>query len=450
MATPAASHVAHFLSRVAQGVASPKEINQKACQAVNTVVSYAQKTLRNHKIVRTVVAGSYGKSTHVYPDFDIDIVLIIQPPEGFPHSEEFDLSQILQDLDACFAMADFVDDTSTKRRAVSFRVGGFEIDLLVAPDLVGSPRPGPGQVQAQELRRLFAKSDPGRLVGDFSCAFAEETVSFFKACDSFVHEVIRLTRLWGRTLFFEPPWGFKYFLELVAAYCAIEDKRFFNDNGDLERVIESILRQFADCKNICVVWPRQPPPKERPVVMDVANEFNNVANTFDEEAVQSISEFAKKSLELWERRQAIGVHHIFRPKFSSKVAIKLRQEAKVANLRSFGEHRWLVGIYDNPEIQVPQLLQVQKRVSGNFDIDLPLKVVCDVLVVTRGTCLLDRNTAKEWIQTAIDDIRKPVFRKEVLSPWINGLRNHEEYSVTITVPFSREWCAKVSFDIEGP
>ena len=231
---------------------------------------------------RCCLSGSIGKSTAVVR-FDIDLVIFVnnfEPPfQDVLHHLEGYIPNVLRGAEV----------KKTTRFSVQFVLDGFHVDLLPAQNLVSDttariPR------EDQYLATLEKVSSlPQRERQYWSAAFSESIVHFMKQKQPFVNAAVRLCKLWKQTCRVTsntfPSWFTSFLIEIIAVDAAQREMKRNPHSVSLVNVLKTFLKRLSSPQtlkvNIAEKYTERDIPQEvlrqRPLVMDPVNPFNNVA-----------------------------------------------------------------------------------------------------------------------------------------------------------------------------
>ena len=259
--------------------------NAKTEAAANRVVNQLVKILQNCpglSIDRCCVSGSFGKKTSLVI-FDIDLVV-------FVNDEEPPFTSVIQLLEKYVPSALNVAEVhKTTRFSIQFLTEGFKVDLLPAQNLVhetgnGSPANAQRINAIAKLKTLTSERDRAY----WSSAFAESIVHFMKAKKPFVNAAVRICKFWKKackvTNSTFPTWFSSFMVEIIAIDAAEKELEMHLSNASLVLVLKAFLENLANPNKIKIIGnhvEKNIPKdvlKQRPLIMDPVNPFNNVAN----------------------------------------------------------------------------------------------------------------------------------------------------------------------------
>lgn len=139
------------------------------------------------------------------------------------------------------------------RFSIQFRYGGLDVDLLPAIDFVSAkPISDPASEQAfHVLQRICKQKDEAYY---YSSALAETQLAFMKSQSPFIHDLVRLCKLWNKSLLIDDYIsGRSTLMELVAVYAGKkeEDRTCFKERQSLLSAFDtflSLMQRFSQIK----------------------------------------------------------------------------------------------------------------------------------------------------------------------------------------------------------
>lgn len=244
----------------------------------------------------TKLAGSYGKRTSINSS-DIDIVIFIKgeyPP----------FTNVLAEF--CKILRGKVENIKQTKYSLQFNIGSLEIDLLPATDLVPENKGAHDLIQRQQQRTLdIIASVPRSQQYGYSSSLAFSVIDFMKCQSGFAHEMVRLAKLWYKSVCMTTyVSGAKYAMELMAvnaANCVREGayytafQRFLQtieDFSDMNIVFDYTFDEISENH-----WPSESSTSAR--LIDPANPYNNLVRGFfaKKGVIKKLREEARRTLD---------------------------------------------------------------------------------------------------------------------------------------------------------
>lgn len=206
------------------------------------------------------------------------------------------------------------------RYSLQFNYRGYEFDLLPATDFVPEPNTGSHQQVTFQQRRTLNEMAKKRNKYCYSSSLAFSVIDFMKQQSSFVHDIVRLAKLWYKgaciTTYIS---GAKYAIELIAVEAAnyVEDeKQAYPYVAALRRFLETI----EDFESMDIVFDytyeqisrKHWPPENVDYVrlIDPVNPYNNLVDGFFANAdviqeLQGVAAFTIEQLQLhYDKRES--------------------------------------------------------------------------------------------------------------------------------------------------
>jgi len=433
--------------------------DQKVTKAANQVIHKVQVALANCLDVsldRTCVSGSYGKRTSL-AKFDIDFVI-------FVNNESPPFASLLQTLKTylndTLIPAESLKIKKTTRFSLQFLFQGFKVDLLPATNLAVSEKSMPIDDLQYESLLLKLKSmshiQREKDIRYWSAGFAEATVAYIKQQSPFCNAAIRICKLWKLgcnvtdTTF--PLWFTSFLVEIVAVEMAQAELRDHPHDASILRVLHKFLRALSEPLQLKILpsgrkYQTEDIPskilKERPLVLDPVNPFNNLATKLGD--WNTIRQLALSTLE--SLNQSKTMKEIFSPRLGNDVTklyewcnFQLRFVMNGTYLRSLGIHRVkdLDAGKRNPYVEWRKDLQPHAREAKN-----QMEGMLRSLVNISTTAMLHRcaqtNSAKDTnnnndVKKAsdfVDDMLLEVFGKPK-QEWVPASESHNDKDITLT------------------
>ena len=369
------------LRALGDALAPSTKIEQDAKVVADSVQEVVKKC-GTVNIDRTCISGSFGKRTAL-PDFDIDLVLFLNdasPP--FESEIECLRSYLSNNLKG-------VTILKSSPFSVTFLFNGFKVDLLPAPNLVKGPSECPRIDQHRELLKELSKVPPTKELEAieraryYSPAFSESVVHFVKKQQPFVNAAVRLAKMWKyacavtRSTF--PRWFSSFLIELIVSNAAILEMRTNPHDASLIRVLRSFFQQLSSPASLKIVfteyYPESAIPEwiasQRPLVMDPANPYGNVAKQMNWEIIRLLALDMLGTLDKATKQpSSVPIGELFRPRLGEDVHRLYRQCN--FQLKFIKESSWL------RRVQVRKIADL----NGNM---------MDQGVIWRATDKLERN-----------------------------------------------------------
>lgn len=392
------------------------------------------------KIGQVCIAGSTGKKTTIFSS-DVDCVLFINdtnPP----------FKEVLEDFYDILTMTDSfkIRDVRLTKFSVQFKANDLDFDLLPAAnfsyDQIGDH--SSDEQHRKTLDRI--KRDPRKFGYLYSGSLANEAVKFMKRQDGFAHEMVRLSKFWYKTLYFdEYVTGAKGSIELIAIYAATKERNY--DSSSYLRCFKQILTLLTKFDELNIVFEKEYKFAEhqvldngRPRLMDPVNPYNNFAENWPEKSIKLIKIYANETnrrLEWLADRKIIHLNILFQPQ---PIQMPLLSEANIKH------SVWLVGCLDYnllPDLKIRNdaFLEDPHRRIG-------LKILENYFRFMSYSVMASPNCSAVEVQRSIQDlISSHVLNRKV--DWTEATDvNHENYDVTFTVPFSNGKAIRISFRLK--
>ena len=327
---------------------APSKKKQAAAKAVANSVQDVLKQCDSDavSVARTCIGGSFGKKTAL-SSFDLDLVVFLNNAEP-PFEKE--ISFFSKFLPQRLNGLKFLKSSPF---SVTFLLGGFKVDLLPAPNFVSGSSPTPGDAQREALLNEIEKASNDQernLKARFlSPAFSESIVSFMAKQQPFVNAAVRLGKLWKKscctTNFTFPRWFSSFLVELIMCHVATRELSEQSE-ASLLRVFNGFLELLSEPQKLCIIFTdiysqSAVPDKlrhERPLVVDPANPYLNVAKQMTWEPVRLL---ALDTLVVLNRavERPTTIHDLFQHRLGNDIP-QLFQRCKF-NMKFVSSKSWL-------------------------------------------------------------------------------------------------------------
>jgi predicted nucleotidyltransferase len=436
------------LRQLGDQLAPTKQTIRNAKGVIAKVVDAVHKS-QGISVDRCCVTGSFGKGTATR-DFDIDLVVFVNESEPpFSHT----LSELSKQLPKLLLGAEMEKKTQF---SVQFYLDGFNVDLL----------PGPNFVQAHESSKETAQfnatmdkiKDMGPRVVEkevryWGSAFAETTVAYMKQQQSFVNAAVRLAKLW-KNLCVVAPWTFprwfsSHVVEIISSDLAAKELAQNSHDASLVRVMEHFFRALSSPQHLVVVGTNHKDEdipvwikKQRPLVLDPVNPFNNLAMHLKD--WKSIELLASSSLALM-TSDGVTVLDLFQPRVSSSMSsiyhrcnFQFRMIAKTESwirtlqVRSI---RSLNGKAMNPGVEWRSKDKLDRGACSLDVQEVLLSQFVNYVNVSTTVLLWHVREAKSRevasASSFVDSMLSEVFQKEVTN-WTGANDTHESRDISFT------------------
>ena len=278
---------------------APSKEKQAAAKAVANTVQNALKHCDSNavSVARSCIGGSFGKKTAL-STFDIDLIVFLnnaEPP--FEKEISFFSAYLPRKIEGLQIM-------KSSPFSVTFLLGNFKVDLLPAPNYVSGTPSSPGDEQRQALLSVIENTANDRERNSkarfFSPAFSESIVRFMAKQQPFVNAAVRLGKLWKNSCTTSPntfpPWFSSFLVELIM--CDVATRELSEQSeASLVRVFKVFLELLSQPQTLCIIFTDMnsesavPPEirRERPLVVDPANPYLNVAKQMNWEPIRSLA-----------------------------------------------------------------------------------------------------------------------------------------------------------------
>lgn len=208
---------------------------------------------------------------------------------------------MLNDFEDILLLANLPKKLSAMRKtrfSIQFQYGGFDVDLLPAMDFVPTPTmQNPASEQAfYVLQRISKHKDKAYY---YSSALAETQLAFMRKQSPFIHDLVRLCKLWNKSLLIDDYIsGRSTLMELVAVYAGKkeENRTCFQEKQSLLSAFDTFLTLMQNFGQIKIEFDFDPLQPQQSIdcypdfksnghlklatqfVIEPANPFNNLAN----------------------------------------------------------------------------------------------------------------------------------------------------------------------------
>jgi hypothetical protein len=262
-----------------------KAFNAKATRTVKDLIETLSQTA-SLDIAHVVTGGSIGKSTAICGVADAEVVLYLRglpadSPETWLPGHLRDIVRMLSDKreDLGIDVIQIVDGSIMMRWKDAI---DLTAKLVISPVF---------ETYAETIEILgdqvvFGEAGPEAL-RFYTAAFAKEQTQFVARQPSSVKMTIRLMKWWRD----QQQWSSDKttpsdeLLELVTIYCAVQTRQNFS-SSDQKAAIANVMSLLTRFKKLKIVWSNHyskddvwgPLLRQRPLVMDPANPFVNVAD----------------------------------------------------------------------------------------------------------------------------------------------------------------------------
>lgn len=394
------------------------------------------------KIGQVCVAGSTGKKTTIFTS-DVDCVLFINdmsPP----------FKEVLDDIHDILSLADSykISDVRLTKYSIQFKANDLDFDLLPAANFaVNCYGNGDQLIDEQHRKTLdFIKRDPKKFGYLFSGSLAKATVQFMKQQDGFVNEMVRLSKFWYKTLYFqEYVSGAKSSIELIAVYAAMKERNY--DSLSHLRCFGQFLKYLMKFDELNIVFENEYKFPEhqvldngRPRIMDPVNPYNNFAQNWSEKSIELIKAYANETyrrLQILANGCIIQLNVLFVPQ---PMHLPSLIDA-FPNNKSCSQ--WLIGCYDYNLLA--DLKIRNNKLMADFRFRNALEILKNYFRFMAYSVMASPNCSATEMQKSVQDLISSHVLNEKKS-WVTAIdEKHEDFDVTFTIPFSKEKAIRISY-----
>lgn len=411
-------------------------------------------------IDRVSIGGSAGKKTAIF-NSDLDCVVFVNV------DTLSDIENVLDDFEDIFLLAQLPKLTRIwkTRFSIQFNYDDYDVDLLPAINFIKSSQLPPNSEicseQAYEvLENIYNNKD---LSYHYSSALVETQLSFMRKQSSFVHDLVRLCKLWNKSLLIdEYISGRSTLVELIAVYAGIaEEKRScFDDRRSLLSAFNHFLKLIENFKQLKIEFDFDPLAPQRsinnfswlkdnkevkkyvPYVIEPSNPFNNLGKNVKEAQIKQLQMYAAETIR---RLQGyvfmtaftfIPLDVIFEPQPTVHRFITENVKAFL-NSVSFMTS---TSVNEGPSSATTTIRNNSKY--RDRDMQVLLKNLQNVFsIVAQGLVSSEwfnqpkdgkqvRDKLQEKIETYIDVGIKGVEHR----PWTSTTKKHEDQDITLSIP----------------
>eukprot|EP01062_Namystynia_karyoxenos_P059619 TRINITY_DN51059_c0_g1_i1.p1 TRINITY_DN51059_c0_g1~~TRINITY_DN51059_c0_g1_i1.p1 ORF type:complete len:494 (+),score=77.96 TRINITY_DN51059_c0_g1_i1:82-1482(+) len=320
--------------------------------------------LRHFKVSRVRVAGSYAKTTACYPQFDVDIIVLIN---GLDVNKDAEYEKSKADIAEAVRKHTDATDVHNGPRSVQFKLRGLDFDVLPAPCYGSTPQ----EHYSTLLKEAVQDEEEAR--SRLAPAFAERVCQFISGQDEYTKDLIRLAKFWSHTSCGLKFPGMSFAIELIAVDAARKETHQYTLHRTLSRGLQRFWRNLVNLDQLQVTWSEgydgtDIPSSihgQRPLVMDPANPINNVGFT-TKDGLQALMSPARAAA------QASDLSGMFRTSIDPSTLTKLIRSDLWSSVAGKCDNAWLADARSGPSS--PQVMTVAQR-HGHADLEL----ITDVL-----------------------------------------------------------------------
>lgn len=215
-------------------------------------------------------------------------------------TSQSEIEKVLNDFEDILLLAELPQKVTGMRKtrfSIQFQYGGFDVDLLPAIDFVTVKTiSNPASEQAfHVLQSINEQKDKAYY---YSSALAESQLAFMKQQSPFIHDLVRLCKLWNKSLLIDDYIsGRSTLMELLAVHAGKkeEDRSCLQENQSLLRAFDTFLTLMQHFGQMKIEFDFDPLKPQRsindfpdlksnghlkrtaPFVIEPANPFNNLA-----------------------------------------------------------------------------------------------------------------------------------------------------------------------------
>lgn len=349
--------------------------------------------------------------------------------------------EVLEEFNDILTMSDSykIRDVRLTKYSVQFKANDLEFDLLPAANFfVNCHNDNSDHLSDEQHRKTldYIKPNPEKFGYLYSGSLAKATVNFMKRQDGFAHEMVRISKFWYQTLYFnEYVSGAKNSIELIAVYAALKERNY--DSLSYLRCFMQILNYLMKFDDLNVVFgneykfpEHQILDKGRPRLMDPVNPYNNLVKNWSRQSIELIKLYANETnrrLQFLANGNLIQLNILFEPQ---PMHMPLLSEI-------FPKHnnhtQWLVQRLDYNSL--PDL----KIRNNKFMEDPRRRIGLEILktyfsLMVYSVVASPDYTAEKVKETIQNIISSHVINKKI--EWTSSTDKHEDFDVTFTVPFN--------------
>lgn len=349
------------------------------------------------------------------------------------------------------------------RFSIQFQYGGFDVDLLPAMDFVTTPTKDPASEQAFfVLQRICEHKDKAYY---YSSALAETQLAFMRKQSPFIHDLVRLCKLWNKSLLIDDYIsGRSTLIELVAVYAGKkeENRTCFQEKQSILSAFDTFLALMQNFGQIKVEFhdfdPLQPQrsidhypdfksndhlKRTTPFVIEPANPFNNLAKGVKPSQMKLFEMFAaetRRRLNLYVIIKSVAhipLDQVFEPQPTIFVYMSDLMKKFISNLQFMVSSK----VNDGPSSPTMTIRKEEKYKS--VEMQMVLKHFQSVFsIVAQGFI-----SSKNWDQKLTADESSHELQikiQELIDINILGLSNtrtwssatnrHEDQDITFSIP----------------
>ncbi|XP_078603541.1 2'-5'-oligoadenylate synthase-like protein 2 [Branchiostoma floridae x Branchiostoma japonicum] len=285
---------------ISQHLQTDESFRDECSDVVDRVASFFKRSSL-FTVTRFIKGGSLGKGTAIKSKSDIDCVMFISElPSIDNHDYNRQLQGYLEQMKGALvrsknSIAYNLEVLGRTSHAVKLRVKtqkrgheSHDVDLLLATDILGHY---PTFGTKTEVYAAMGKMD-ARSKENCSASLVELQVAFVKKQSAEVKDLIRLVKMWKKSCVWEPSLT-SYPLELLCIHT-------WRSHMSVADAFKAVLEQLSDYRNIEASWAenystaRKQFLGQRPLILDPANPYNNVANRCERWSV--VAEAARETL----------------------------------------------------------------------------------------------------------------------------------------------------------
>lgn len=391
------------------------------------------------KIDRVGVFGSIKKKTSIKVDFDFDCVVyvndVLPPYEKLVDDVSSLYEKVIDDFENVLILAEnwyMKIDISRSPNSIRVMIDNVKYDIVPAINFSQNPR----EQRDQVIKRIKQLKYPARQGYKFSSSMDETQAEFIRDQSEFAHNFIRLAKFWNKTLFVKGNFsGRSYMIEVMALHAAKEEERTFSTVSILT-AFRKFLESMKNLNSVMIVFEKyykigdvdEYILKQRPLVLDPANPYNNLAYPFIKtyQIRKSFEKFATETIHRLAMYNAIynlNVNTIFNPQPTQVPIEEVRKSVPAFE-------NWAFQIKEEISNKRPNLIiRNEKRVDIS-GIEIIKHYLLKNISVFNNDIKTKNVMQDEIVKIVSHDILNESFSRE-LGPTD---KKHEDYDVTFEIP----------------
>lgn len=376
-----------------------------------------------------------------------------------------DIENVLNDFEDILLLADPPKKLTVLQKtrfSIQFQYGGFDVDLLPAMDFVTTPVANPASEQAFYALQCVSKRKDKAY--HYSSALVETQLAFMRKQSPFVHDLVRLCKLWNKSLLIDGYIsGRSTLIELVAVHAGKkeEDRTCFKEKQSLLSAFDTFLTLMQHFGQIKIEFDFDPLQPQRsidqfpqlksndhlkcttPFVIEPANPFNNLAGGVTLTHAKLLESFAtetRRRLDLYVKMTSvvacIPLNQLFEPQPTIHVYISDAMRKFVSNLQ------FLVGTRVNEGPASPTMTIRKEEKYKSTEVQIVLKSFQSIFSIVSQGFISSKNwqqkctaaEASSELQTEIYNLIDTNILGIQPRTWINSTVKHEDQDVTFYIP----------------